>query len=163
MQKSLLRVGDKGDIEINWRCLREKCPQSCCGPFSDHLKVYAPLKKIKRDEIIVLKEEIERFKKNKMQAKLVKKDSDFYIKLNKKDRSCPFFKKGICSCYQIRPALCKAYPFYIDLFTGINIDSTCPGVGKGWTKLRDRHAFINALALVYLKHINDVTHIQTKK
>jgi Fe-S-cluster containining protein len=164
MPKTKVRFRKKeGEVEINWRCLQEKCPQNCCGPFSDHLATYAPLKKIKRDDIIVLKEEFERFQKNNLQNNLVKLNGDHYIKLNKKDRSCPFFKKGQCSCYNLRPALCKAYPFYLDLFTGINIDLSCPGVGKGWTKIKDCHTFLSALGIIYTKHIHDIIWSDFKK
>jgi len=36
---------------------------------------------------------------------------------------CPFFKDNLCTIYDTRPFICRAYPLLFE--------STCPGLGKG--------------------------------
>jgi Fe-S-cluster containining protein len=74
----------------------------------------------------------------------------WFVKLNK-DKSCPFHIKGSCEIYKSQPPMCKAYPFYLDHFAGLCIDTSCPGVGKCWTKIKSLKKEINAL-----KEINDL-------
>lgn len=35
-------------------------------------------------------------------------------RLTKKGQSCRFYQDGGCSVYQVRPLLCRTYPFYLD-------------------------------------------------
>lgn len=79
-----------------------------------------------------------------------------YIKLNK-DKSCPLLGKNkLCGHYKDRPSLCRAYPFYIDMHSGLNIDSSCPGIGKGWTAIDDLNETIQSLSKIYNLQIDNL-------
>jgi Fe-S-cluster containining protein len=81
-------------------------------------------------------------KKNKIY--LDRKTGLWFVKPNK-DNSCPFHIKGLCKIYESQPPMCKAYPLYLDPFAGLCIDASCPGAGKGWTKMKDLKKEISAL------------------
>ena len=149
--KILLRKNSNGEQEINWTCLKEKCPENCCGFFRDRLPDYRSVKGIHHDEIFILPDEIG----NVPHGVLSRRKKDYYLKL-KKDRSCPLFDAGKCKQFENRPSVCKAFPFYIDLFTGLNIDMTCPGAGGGWTKVEKIKPLLRALLRCYKKHIKDI-------
>ena len=152
----IVRKNRDGELEINWVCLKEKCPQNCCGHFEDKLPSCVSLENIKHDEILLLSDEVIKYNKKNLANNIARISDDSYIKLTRKDRSCPFLVDGQCSHYEHRPHLCKAYPFYIDLFSGINMDLSCPGVGKGWTKLSNIRKNVKSLTKIYKKHIKDV-------
>lgn len=146
--------------EINWICLQEKCPRSCCGPFSDrnmlYDKLYRPCFDIGHEAIILTSKDVKRIK-NKISKKDIKifKDNNVYINLNK-DNSCPFFKNGLCSIYYIRPQLCRAYPFYLDPSSGLSIDILCPGIGKGYTEINKIKEYIQAMNNIYKFQIKNI-------
>jgi Fe-S-cluster containining protein len=149
--KPLLRKNKHGEQEINWICLKENCPENCCGYFRDRLPNYKSIKGIQHDEILILPKEISSLS-NKH---IIKKKGNHYLKL-KKNRSCPFFANGKCNQFDIRPSVCRAYPFYIDLFTGLNIDITCPGIRGGWTRIETIKPALMSLIRCYKKHIEDI-------
>jgi len=155
MHENLTRTNSNGELEINWVCLKDKCPQNCCGYFEGNLTRHVSINNIEHHDIIILPKEAEKFKSAGLGEYLEEKKENFYFKLGE-DRSCPFFKNNKCSQYKNRPSLCRAYPFYIDLFSGLNIDTGCPGVGKGWTNIKKIKPFLKALIKVYKKHINDI-------
>lgn len=51
------------------------------------------------------------------------------------DGKCVFLKDNSCSIYQMRPLICRFYPFQIDNIGNNRYDFTytdkCPGIGKG--------------------------------
>lgn len=143
--KILLRKNNKGEQEINWTCLREKCPENCCGYFRDRSPDYRSVKGIHHDEMLILSDEVGNFSDDV----LSRQGKNYYLKLEK-DRSCPLFNAGKCKQFEDRPSVCKAYPFYIDLFTGLNIDMSCPGagVGVGWTQVGRTKAFATSFITV---------------
>ena len=42
------------------------------------------------------------------------------------DNECKAFKNGRCSIYDVRPDVCKLYPFYFDVFSGLFVHKDCP-------------------------------------
>jgi Fe-S-cluster containining protein len=152
MKKEYFRVNKKtSKLQIHWKCLKEKCPTNCCGSFENKLPFHTPINKIEHDDILLMFDEVKNFTdKDKFL-----KDGSYFLNLNK-DRSCKFFKNNTCSCYDVRPAVCRAYPFYIDLFSGLNIDTSCPGCKKGWTDIDEIIPFFQALGRVYVKHVKNL-------
>ena len=138
--------------KINFRCLKEKCPKSCCGPFNGVQSKLFSLYKHGFSDIALSRENVDYIRKigKKDKAYLDNKTRLWFVRLNK-DKSCPFHIKGSCGIYKSQPPMCKAYPLYLDPFAGLCIDTSCPGVGKGWTKIKDLKKEINAL-----KEINDL-------
>lgn len=137
---------------IKWKCLKDKCKRTCCGTFDKQVKLfnknYCSVNKVSNREILITKDDIEKIKRMKKGQYFKKIGSEHYIKL-KRDGSCPYLLKGLCSIYEVRPMLCKSYPFYIDLSAGLIIDKDCPGVGKGITKIKDLKQYLDPLMDLY--------------
>ena len=126
-------INKKMKTEINFTCLKEKCPNSCCGPFKGMEEHLVSLFGLKLCDIpLITKETVKVIKKLGKQDKIFfhKELKIWFIKLNE-DKSCPFWKNGLCEIYFKKPLVCSAYPFYIDLFAGICVDKSCPGIGGG--------------------------------
>lgn len=49
-------------------------------------------------------------------------------RLLKDEQSCRFYREGRCAVYQVRPGLCRTYPFYLD--RGKLFYSECRGLGR---------------------------------
>lgn len=135
--------------KINWVCLRDKCPRSCCGSFKDRNRIYNKLYKscfnIGHEEILLTLEDKKIIEKiNGQKFIKILKNGSAYIKLNK-NGFCPHLKNGLCSIYSIRPQICRAYPFYLDLSSGLNVDILCPGIGQEWTEIKTIRKYINAM------------------
>lgn len=60
---------------------------------------------------------------------IVCKDNLYYVKLND-NNSCPAYCNGVCTIYDVRPDVCRLYPYYFDPFCGICIDKNCPCINK---------------------------------
>jgi len=76
-------------------------------------------------------------------------NGEIVIKLEK-DLKCKAFKGGSCSINDIKPTMCKAFPFYIDMFGGLAlVGDTCEGVGYGWTDATDFKGEVEACIKMY--------------
>jgi len=133
---------------IHWICLKDKCPNNCCGYFKSSNK--SIIDGIQNNEIPLLKGE-----EKKVLSKQKVIGNKLYLKINK-DSSCPFWDKGSCKIYANRPSYCKAYPFYIDPACGLCIDKRCPGLNKGWTELKDLKETFKSLKSLYNFWIDDL-------
>ncbi|HAS00131.1 MAG TPA: hypothetical protein DEA43_02435 [Candidatus Moranbacteria bacterium] len=159
----LVRKNKKGDLQINWICLRDKCAKNCCGAFEDPLPNFVSIEGQERYEIEVLPNEIKKLKNDCKDC--IKSNADkgkSYMNLYK-DHTCVLLKNGMCSKYEKRPSVCRSYPFYIDLFSGLNIDNSCPGVKKGWTNVSDLHINLSSLIKLYKSHIKNIEKKYVRK
>lgn len=142
--------------EINWVCLKDKCPRPCCGSFKEVFKELHSVFGIMRDEIPLTPEDERKIiDKVGSDALYTLEDGKSYLKLTE-DRLCRYFQKGWCIIYEVRPSCCQAFPFYIDKFSGLNIMSSCPGIGKGWTKFEDIKDTIDSLVKLYKWQTNEI-------
>lgn len=134
--------------KINWSCLKDKCPKSCCGPLKGN-KTQKSFFGMKENNIPLTPNDYKIFVKNGFKKYLKKgKDGGWYIK-TKKDGSCPFLKNNKCSIYNMRGSSCKSYPFIFTKYNGLTIDLNCPGWGKGWTSMEEIKKMIKELIMVY--------------
>jgi len=112
---------------VRFRCVR--C-SLCCGDTKDKIR-----------SILLLKTEADQISKSTLMGldEFAEKIEGFepYIYQMKKteDGKCVFLKENSCSIYQIRPLICKYYPFQLKnlrnnryAFTYTN---ECQGTGKG--------------------------------
>ena len=114
---------------IRFRCLR--CAL-CCGDTEG-----------KRRSILLLKTEADRISKKTLQrihgfaAKIEDSESYVYRLKMTDERKCVFLRDASCSVYEIRPIICRFFPFqlknlgknrYLFAYT-----DECPGIGEGST------------------------------
>lgn len=134
--------------EVNWRCLGAECPNNCCGPFVGLHMTLEPTTDIRHSDIILLPEDLERLTKISRKDLIKKRGGDYFIK-TKEGGTCFALSEGACTIYAARPTLCRAYPFYIDLFTGLSIHTACPGIEKGNTTPEEIEPYLKAAKTVY--------------
>ena len=112
---------------VRFRC--ERCAL-CCGDTEDKVRSILLLKteadRISRKTSIGIDEFAERIKGSEAYVYRMRKSED---------RKCPFLKENSCSIYQIRPLICRFYPFQLkNLRNGgyaFSHTDECPGIGKG--------------------------------
>ena len=110
--------------KINFCCKMDKCTHSCCGPFEGISNEICNIDHRPFDEI-VLTEEDYRVICEKGYAHLIEEG---YSEATKKvyhkmaleaDGTCKAFVDGKCAIHDFSPALCQAFPFYFDMFSGL--------------------------------------------
>lgn len=137
------------DGKINFKCLQDKCPVNCCGPFNGINDSLQPLKE-ESFEGLLTKRDIKNMKKcgcEKYIEYIGNKDAKLKVA---SDGTCFFLKNGKCAMYKNRPQVCNAFPFYIDMFSGLSVvTGDCPGVGAGWTPIEELYDSIKDTTDVY--------------
>ncbi|MBS7627979.1 YkgJ family cysteine cluster protein [Candidatus Bathyarchaeota archaeon] len=74
-----------------------------------------------------------------------------YILKKREDGSCIFLRNNICSIYDLRPLVCRFFPFYLKQVGSqdylFSFTKECPGLGRGkpLTGKFFRHLFTYAL------------------
>lgn len=148
MEKNLKKVEIKNG-KINFVCLIDKCPNSCCGPFGGVQRGIDSIDGIEFSEIVIT---------NSDSKKIIASGYSLYIELcgDKyykmkllEDGTCSAFINGRCAIHLVKPTICRAFPFYIDMFVGLCVTTTCPGFGAGWTNLDNLETEINSTKEMY--------------
>ncbi len=129
--------------KVQYRCI--KCTL-CCGDTKDHVR-----------SILLLKTEarkIAKYNSKKLDdfSEKVENWNPYTYKMKKtKDAKCVFLKDKVCSIYQIRPMICRFYPFQLNMrnnrytFTYTN---ECKGIGKGFNIKKN---YFERLFTIFLK------------
>ena len=165
----------KSDNTIPWTCLGSECPQTCCGPFHgvdflSSIVTPAHLGKIIKGphdppeenhtqnisifaHIRLTPSDVDRLLKAGLDSCIVRrgdpKSPSYYLRLND-DKSCSMLTEDkLCGIYESRPTICRAFPFYYDLFAGLCMVKSCPGIGKGETKIQDLSSKLTAAEKMY--------------
>lgn len=135
--------------KINWICLVDKCPKTCCGPFKED-KTKPSFFGVRGNMIPLTQQDYKTFVKKGFKKYLTKEEDDgWYIK-TKKDGTCPFLKDNKCSIYHIcTGSSCKSYPFIFTKYNGLIVDLNCPGWNKGWTSMKDVKKMVRELIKIY--------------
>lgn len=113
---------------MKFKCLGADCSASCCGAFNGIVNSVNPITGHHSSEIILSNNNVEFMHKKGLQKNIYQDADNKWFMILNEDKSCPMFDKGKCTIYENRPPVCRAYPFYIDTFSGINIDKNCEGV-----------------------------------
>jgi|SRR6185369_2961208 len=148
-QSRPLKVVKLIDGKINFACLREDCPSSCCGPFGG---VHSGIDSVEGrpfSEIVLTPDDANRINSEGYSHLIELTDSGHYRMRLLEDGTCAAFKDGRCSIHKIKPTLCRAFPFYVDMFVGLCAVTECPGFGSGWTKTENLNEEINAAKRMY--------------
>lgn len=102
----------------------------CCGDTETNVR-----------KILLLKKEAEEISKKTQRdiESFAEKTDDkapyVYVMKKTKNSKCVFLKEKLCTIYDIRPLICKFYPFKIDNLGNqhyrFSYTKECPGIGKG--------------------------------
>ncbi len=118
--------------EIKFKCIR--CG-ICCGDTADKIR-----------HVLVLRNELEKIIQSTNQemsefAHKINNCLPYEFELNKTNKKCIFLKENQCTIYEIRPMICRFYPFELSLSTNnlhkFNFTKECPGIGIGKQKSED--------------------------
>jgi len=140
----------------------EDCPNNCCGPFAGVQRGLESLEGLKFSEIFLVEEDIPRIIQAGHSHYIETLDGrDYKMKL-RDDGSCLAFRDGRCSIHQIKPILCRAFPFYIDMFVGLCAVTVCPGFESGWTPLEDVMNEIESAKRMYAFWLGKINSLQEK-
>lgn len=148
---------------INWKCLADKCPRNCCTPFDGLFNNLASVCGLQPWVLPVTPQDEQRISSGVPKGEdimCVLADGRKYLRVTK-DGTCRCLDQntGLCIIYEYRPATCRAYPFYIDKYCGLKIDTSCPGVGEGWTEWDEIRSILEALLDVYQWQISGIREI----
>ncbi len=111
---------------VRFRCV--KCGICCCDT------------KEKTRCILLLTSETEQISKATLQptqqfaVKIEGREPYVYEMKKREDGKCVFLKNDRCTIYQVRPLICRYYPFELNSCGGkysFRFTEECPGIGKG--------------------------------
>lgn len=137
------------DRKINYACLKKECTRSCCGPFGGVMDGIEPIEDKEFCEIALTKEDSERILSAGFSYLVELAPNGHYRMVLHGDGSCTAFQDGLCSIHEIKPRICRAYPFYVDMFVGLCATTSCPGFDAGWTPLEELSSEIQAALEIY--------------
>lgn len=142
------------DGKINFACRKDLCQNSCCGPFSGVAENLASLDKRPFDEIVLTKEDYENIFRHGY-ADLIEEgysegmDKHYYKMALELDGTCKAFVNGRCTIHDFSPTLCKAFPFYFDMFSGL-CAIQCEGFSDDfWTDIKEYRSYFENAKKMY--------------
>ena len=116
--------------KCNFKCLGADCPNHCCGAYSGGAQALHPLGNIGFSEIILLPEDVKRLKSAGYEH-LIRTGADGIFTIQTaQDGTCAALEEGRCKIYDARPAICRAYPLYLDMFVGVCVLKECKAVSN---------------------------------
>jgi Fe-S-cluster containining protein len=135
--------------KVNFVCLKEECPSSCCGPFGGVQKGIDSVEGREFSEIVLTPDDTRRLLANGHSHLIELTRSGTYRMRLHEDSTCVAFKNGRCSINDVKPTVCRAFPFYVDMFVGLCGVTECPGFGAGWTTIEKLSNEIQASKEMY--------------
>ena len=132
-----LKVVQIVDGEINFACLRQDCPNSCCGPFGGVQRGIDSIEGRNFSEIALTPEDAKRLLAAGCSNLIEITEAGHYRMKLLTDDTCIALEDGRCTIHKIKPTLCRAFPFYVDMFVGLCGVTQCPGFGSGSTKIEE--------------------------
>lgn len=142
------------DGKINFRCKLDKCNRSCCGPFMGISSELHSADNRPFEEIVLTEEDcrnlIDSGYENLIEEGFSPLANKEYYKIAlKEDGTCKAWVNGRCSIHAISPTLCKAFPFYFDMFSGLCAIG-CEGFSEDCqVELADVAGFIESAKKMY--------------
>ena len=140
--------------KINFRCRMDHCDHSCCGPFEGISGELSNLDNRPFKEIVLTLEDYERLYQSG-HADLIEEDISpatgkrYYKMALMPDGTCKALINGRCSIHNISPTLCKAFPFYFDMFSGL-CAINCDGFDEDrWADLQEFEPYFENARKMY--------------
>lgn len=165
------------DRPIPFVCLASACPATCCGPFQGTRALRAVLTPEDLGDPIdephtpgtdisifaqirLTPEDVARLQGAGLDRIMVYRgdagDPAHYLRL-REDGSCSALTStNTCGIHPHRPTICRAFPFYLDLFAGLAMVEACPGVGAGEQPLSALTEEIRSAVAMYRFWLNVV-------
>ena len=112
------------DGMINFECCADKCGHNCCRVFNGVTNGMTSVDGRPFDEIVLTDEDCRNLhacgRSDLIEEGYSIQMRKAYYRLNlNEDGSCKALEDGKCSIYSHRPTLCRAFPFYFDMFAGL--------------------------------------------
>lgn len=133
--------------KINFECKLDHCKKCCCGPFSGINSRLSNVEGRPFNEIVLTEEDYDLLY-SYGRADLIKTGTfsmngkKYYTMALNEDGSCKAWIEGRCSINKYKPTLCRAFPFYIDMFSGLCAimcegftDEVCTDMDDMWPSL----------------------------
>ena len=108
------------------KCKGSACEKNCCLAFngiSDRIKPFDS--EIRFSDIILFEQDYNNIINHGYQEFIDKSINGLSRIKTSSDGVCSAFVDGKCRIYECRPLVCKAYPFYIDMFAGLCTIKDC--------------------------------------
>ena len=139
---------------INFSCRMHLCQSSCCGPFAGITSNLTSIDERPFEEIVLTDEDYNKIYSSG-HAELIEEavsehmGKKYYKMALEKDGTCKALCNGLCTINDIKPTLCKAFPFYFDMFSGLcAID--CEGFSDDyWTEIENCQYALDAAKKMY--------------
>ena len=136
------------DGAINFACLREQCPNSCCGPFGGVQRGISSIEGRAFSEIVLTPQNYTDLAGAGYLHFAEKVEGRYRMRLLE-DGTCSALRNGSCSIHRVKPTICRAFPFYVDMFVGLCGVTTCPGFGAGFTPLENLKSDFESAKKIY--------------
>ena len=159
---------------LPFACLGSDCPNTCCGPFHGTRALQAALSHGDLGNVLrgagdppergqlevslfalirLLEVDVKRLQDAGLDHLIVRRGAAdqpaYYLKLEP-DGTCSALRSDkLCSIHSHRPTLCRAFPFYFDLFAGLSLVASCPGVNAGETPVEELQGEVEAAKAMY--------------
>ena len=142
------------DGKINFKCKAEHCEHCCCGPFEGITKELCNIDRRPFDEIVLTPEDYQKIYDNGYSDLM---EEGYSQEMNKSyhrmvlepDGTCTAWKNGKCLIHDFSPTLCRAFPFYFDMFSGL-CAINCEGFSdENWTEIEDYKYALDAAKKMY--------------
>jgi len=169
---------------VPFTCIGSECPTPCCGPFhgtralapvmshSDLGPVFGGDADVDPERVSIFAQirltsnDVERMQAAGHDHLMVRRGDtaapDYYMRLQA-DGSCSALAgDGLCSIHPHRPTICRAFPFYIDLFAGLSMVESCPGVGAGEQPIENLKTEVDAAVEMYEFWIKELRPLPTR-
>lgn len=168
-------AGLPADRLIPFVCLGSDCPSSCCGPFhgtralrsirtiedlggaldrgegaGEAASIFAQIRLTDEDVVRLQRAGLDRM----MVYRGDPDDPSHYLRLREDGTCSALTRAGTCSIHKNRPTICRAFPFYLDLFAGLSMVEACPGVGAGDQPLSNLKEEVQSAIAMYRFWVN---------
>lgn len=151
MEQNTVKIKDG---KINFSCRMSYCQHSCCGPFCGITSQLSNIENRPFEEIVLTEEDYRRIYGHGY-ADLIEDayskemDKEYFKMALEPDGSCKALRDGCCTINDIKPTLCRAFPFYFDMFSGL-CAINCEGFSDdSWVELSEYKDCFEAARKMY--------------
>lgn len=130
-----------------FNCKGKNCENHCCGAFDGISKKLNPLGG-DFTKIILLPGEAEKIKNAGRNDLIEIMSNGMGVMKTDENGLCHGLVDGRCEIYEHRPAICKAFPLYLDMFAGICYVNEC-GAFRGDIPKEDYRDALDNLLDIY--------------